>query len=124
MTTDGLVLSEITEADGSLTPVRLAVEGGDLVVAVGDAAAIVPEPLVAAIVARYGAPFDEGESVTHVGALVLASGATLAHVRHLARFDVVARDYVVYGAAGATVKSCASSTVVAGALRHLLESGA
>lgn len=114
------MLHEITEADGSLSPVRLTVEDGELVVVVRAEAAVVPEPLFAAVVGRYGAPFDEAEAVRRVGTLTLASGATIEHVRHLARFDVVARDYLVYGATGVRERTCASSTVVAGALAHLL----
>ena len=42
----------------------------------------------------------------------------LRHVRHLAGYDVIARDYLVYEAPGAA-PSCVMATNVAGALRHL-----
>jgi hypothetical protein len=67
---------------------------------------------------RFGAPVEPSESLIAVGALPLWEGHTLRHVRHLARYDVIARDYLVYESPGGEPR-CALATTVAGALAHL-----
>ncbi len=120
-----IVLREITLTDGALAKVVLTVDAGEIVFRAGSEAPVaLPERVLTAVVERYGAPFDESEAVAVVAALTLPSGATLSHVRHLARFDVVARDYLVHAPAGAHEKTCASSAVVAGAIEHLVTTAA
>jgi hypothetical protein len=67
---------------------------------------------------RYGAPFDPDVQSTAVGTLALPGAASLRHVRHLAGYDVIARDYLVYEEPGLE-RLCVMATTVAGALRHL-----
>jgi hypothetical protein len=77
-----------------------------------------PAGALRAVMLRYGAPFDTEAASQLQGLLELGDGAELRHVRHLAGYDVIARDYLVY-TAPELEPLCAMATNVAGALRHL-----
>jgi len=113
-----LKIREFTGAGGALSAVFLRQGEGALELVDGTDAIALPAGALAAVMARYGAPFDPDEPISVVGSLVLGPGATLRHVRHLAGYDVIARDYLVYEAAGAD-PLCALSATVARALEHL-----
>ena len=113
-----LKISEFTDATGALSAVFLRHRDGALEI-VGDRDAIVlPEGALAAVMSRYGEPFDPDAAVSAVEELALGGGRTLRHARHLAGYDVIARDYLVYEVVGAE-PLCALATIVARALEHL-----
>ena len=113
-----LKVREFSDATGALSAVFLRYRDGALEL-VGDLDAVVlPAGALAAVMSRYGAPFDPEAPISVVDALALGDGRTLRHVRHLAGYDVIARDYLVYEEAGAE-SLCALSASVARALEHL-----
>jgi hypothetical protein len=117
-----LKIHETTQADGTLSPTYLAVEEGGLVLLVdgdedGESLAL-PERALEAVMRRYAAPLDPNERVTVVATLELGGGRELRHVRHLARWDVIARDWLVVVTPNEE-PLCAMATTVAGALAHL-----
>lgn len=113
-----LKIHEVGLPSGELSGVFLRVDGGALVLASHDVELLLPRGALRAVMLRYGAPFDATAKSMSQGALDLPDGASLRHVRHLAGYDVIARDYLVY-AEEALEPVCAMATTVAGALRHL-----
>jgi hypothetical protein len=111
-----LKIHETTTAGGALAPVSLRDDAGTLVL-VTDEELPLPDGALEAVMARYGKPLEEGTSLVPVAALDLGD-RRLRHVRHLARYDVIARDYLVYERPDAE-PLCALATTVAGALDHL-----
>lgn len=104
-------IHELTTEEG-LVPVVLRQEGGVLCLVTGDRAQALPEGAVAAVMKRFGKPLDPDVELTEVDRLEI-DGVALRHVRHLARYDVIARDFLVYG------EDCVLATTAAGALAHL-----
>src|SRR5580700_7274443 len=113
-----LKVHEVTTSAGTLSDVFLRWEGGVLALVGDDGTLELPDGALDATMARFGAPFETAEQAAVVGALDLGGGRVLRHVRHLARFDVIARDYLVYDAPGRD-PVCALATTVAGALDFL-----
>ncbi len=107
-------IHEITAADGTLTPVFLGFEDGILSI---DGLPLVDEALFA-VMQRFGGPLETSEKLVDVARLELAGGAVVRHVRHLARFDVIARDDLVDEAPG-DEPLCALAVTVSAALAHL-----
>jgi hypothetical protein len=113
-----LKIHEFTLPSGELESIWLYAEGPDLALATDEGLLPLPRGALEGVMRRYGAQFDaEATSVEHA-TLELGDGARLRHVRHLAGYDVIARDYLVYERSG-SVPLCAMATSVAGALRHL-----
>src|SRR4051795_13247892 len=96
-----LKIREVVDATGALSAVclRLA-DGGALQLARGEDVVALPSRALEAVMARYGAPFDPEVAISVEGTLTLGDGRPLRHVRHLAGYDVIARDYLVYEAPG------------------------
>ena len=115
-----LKIREFTDDTGALAAVSLRCTDGVLeLVRSGDTDAVaLPGKALEAVLARYGDPFDPEAKIAVVGTLALGAGKTLRHVRHLAGYDVIARDYLVYDAPDAA-PLCALSTTVARGLEHL-----
>src|SRR5687768_2650016 len=113
-----LKIDETITEGGDLTAVYLRLEGGALVLVEGGEALALPAGALDAVMARYGAPIEASERLETVGALDLGGGRALRHVRHLGRYDVIARDYLVYESEGRE-PLCALSISVAGPLGHL-----
>jgi hypothetical protein len=111
-------IHETTEADGALRPVSLVAEEGALFLTSGHERVALPEGALAAVMARFGKPLDPSAELVHVDEVDLGEGCRLRHVRHLATYDVIARDWLVYEAPGEEAL-CALATNVAGALGHL-----
>ena len=113
-----LKVHEITGPSGGLVSIYLRFEGGVLAMVESDEALPLPEGALDAVMTRYGAPLDPAARVTPVEALDLGGGRTLRRVRHLAGYDVIARDYLVFDTPDGPAL-CALATTVTGALAHL-----
>jgi len=113
-----LKIREFTDATGALAAVFLRCADRELEIVRGEEALALPSKALDAVMARYGDPFDPEAPITVVGTLQLDAGRTLRHVRHLAGYDVIARDYLVYDAPEAQ-PLCALSATVARGLEHL-----
>lgn len=116
-----LKIREHTDATGALAAVFLRLTKGDALELVrGEDAVALPPRALEAVMARYGAAFDPEAVISVEGTLPLGQGRTLRHVRHLAGYDVIARDYLVYDALGAE-PLCAMAATVARGLEHLAD---
>lgn len=113
-----LKIHEFILPNGELSSVLLRRDGARLLLAADDGELELPPGALRAVMLRYGAPFDTQAMSHSQGTLDLANGASLRHVRHLAGYDVIARDYLVYAEPGLEAV-CAMATNVAGALRYL-----
>jgi hypothetical protein len=113
-----LKVHETTTDDGALSPIFLVIDDGVLAVQSQEGTFALPEGALPAAMARYGAPLEASEPLAPVGTLDLGDGCVLRHVRHLARYDVIARDYLVYEMADRE-PVCALAATVAGVLVHL-----
>lgn len=111
-------IHETTCADGSFAPTNVRVVDGEVVVETDDAELVLSADALARVMARYGAPIEEGAKLTDVDAIDIGEGKRLRHVRHLARYDVIAKDWLVYEAPGQE-PLCALANTVATALAHL-----
>jgi hypothetical protein len=113
-----LKIHEFILPSGEFSSVWLRREAEQLLLVSEDGTLALPTGALRAVMLRYGAPFDT-EAMSHSqGSLELGAGANLRHVRHLAGYDVIARDYLVYFEPGLEAV-CAMATNVAGALRYL-----
>ncbi|MDF3068974.1 MAG: hypothetical protein K0R38_4575 [Polyangiaceae bacterium] len=114
-----LKIHEVVLPSGELAGVYLRADDAGVVTLLSDDAELtLPQGAIRAVMLRYGAPFDSDAKSTNHGALELPEHACLRHVRHLAGYDVIARDYLVYAEPG-LAPVCVMATTVAGALRHL-----
>ena len=114
-----LKIHELTGADGNLIGIYLRITGEEGIEIVdAEGAFAVPTGALEVVMRRYGAPFDEQAQVTPVAELDLGQGQRLRHVRHLAGYDVVQRDYLVLEGNLAEAL-CAPGATIAGALQHL-----
>lgn len=77
-----------------------------------------PDGAIAAVMKRFGKPLADGEAPAAEETLDLGEGASLVRFRFLRRYDVIARDYLVYNTPGAE-PLCEMATSVGGALDHL-----
>jgi hypothetical protein len=110
-----------TDAEGRLSGVYLRVPDGapgSLEIVEESGALALPPQALEKVLERYGAPFDAEAEIVVVAELDLGDGRKLKHVRHLAGYDVVPRDYLVLDGTGAEAL-CAMAATVAGALLHL-----
>ena len=113
-----LKIHEFIAPSGELTGVFLLVSGTSLLLSSDEGELALPDGALVAVMKRYGAPFDAEASSQRQAELLLPGDAKLVHVRHLAGYDVVARDYLVLEQAGQE-PLCAMATGVAAALRYL-----
>jgi hypothetical protein len=113
-----LKIHETTTEAGTLRGAFLRASGGVLAIVTDEGTFALPDGALGAVMARFGAPVDSASKVAAVAMLDLGDGRMLHHVRHLAKYDVIARDYLVYHAVGME-PLCALATTVAGALDHL-----
>src|SRR5262245_13798804 len=107
-----LKIHEITTASGALSAVSLRLSRGALLLVEPEGELPLPSGALAAVMERFGAPFDADATIRDVDALDLGAGGALRHVRHRAGYDVIARDYLVYERAGRE-PLCALATTVA-----------
>lgn len=111
-------IHEAHDERGDLVETHLHVEDGAMALEEGGAIRALPPRALEAVMRRYGAPLDPRERVHEVARIELGEGRALRHVRHLARWDVIARDWLVWEAPGEE-PLCAMATQIAGALAHL-----
>ena len=90
-----LKIHERSTAQGELNPVFLCFEAGVLSILDEHGASPLPHAALDAVMTRFGQPLDPEAKLKEVGALDVGEGRTLRHVRFLARYDVIARDYLV-----------------------------
>ena len=114
-----LVLNESHDADGRTVRVAVFVDDGELVLDYEDREVALAFPLVEAVFERFAKPLDP-TIVPRGVRLEVGTAGTLMHLRHLARYDVVARDYVVLERPGKEplAELC---TAIGAALVHLAE---
>jgi hypothetical protein len=119
-----LKIHESTASDGSLATVSLSVDCGSVLLIEANADGThkrvdpLPEGALEAVMTRFGKALDPAARITCVATLELGNERLLRHVRHLARFDVIARDYLLYELPGSE-PTCALAATVAAALGHL-----
>jgi hypothetical protein len=113
-----LKIHEFSSATGALSSIGLRVRDDALEIVSDEGAWVLPEGALRAVLARFGAPFDVDARIGEVARLELANGEVVRHVRHLAGYDVIARDYIVYSGPD-TEALCALAATVAAALLHL-----
>ena len=113
-----LKIHEFILPSGQLSAVFLRRDGSALTLLGEDGELSLPAGALRAVMLRYGAAFDADAVSQTQATLELEDGAGLRHVRHLAGYDVIARDYLVYVEPGLE-PVCAMATNVAGALRYL-----
>lgn len=113
-----LKIHETVTRDGAVAITSLDVRDGALVLIDDDGAFPLPNGAIDAVMKRYGAPLAPEEVVSVVDTIDLGGGRGLRHVRHLAGYDVIAKDYLVHDD-GERPPLCALATTVAGALAHL-----
>ena len=110
-------IHETDRGDGSLASVFLVFEDGTLFI---DGLPLVDGAL-RAVMKKFGRPLETSEKVVEVARMEIGD-AVLRHVRHLARYDVIARDFLVYEVPGEE-PLCALAVTVSGALTHLARAG-
>jgi hypothetical protein len=113
-----LVIDERARSDGAPSRTWLELAGGKLVLGFDETKmAVVEERALAAVMKRYGKALA-ADIVVSGPTLELEGGSKLSLLRHRARYDVVARDFLVYQAPGSEpVAELATS--VSAALAHL-----
>jgi hypothetical protein len=111
-------IHETITPTGDASFVHLSIEDGALAVVVDGETLAVGEGALQAVMARFGAPLEPSEPLIAVAALDLGGGRAVRHVRHLARYDVIARDFVVYDVPDRD-SLCALAVTVSAALVHL-----
>jgi hypothetical protein len=114
-----LKLRETTSENGELIAAFLRASGERLEIVEGSSVLAVPITGLEAVMSRYGAPFDPSARISRISRLELGDKRSLEHVRHLAGYDVIARDYLVYESASLPEPLCALATTVAAALVYL-----
>ena len=111
-------IHEFSSKSGRLSSIYLRETDEQLRIVSEDGSWPLPHGALYAVLARFGAPFDEHAQCSLIASLKLADGGSLRHVRHLAGYDVIARDYLVYEHPNGEAL-CALGATVAAALLHL-----
>jgi hypothetical protein len=118
-----LLLHERTRDDGSTERTFLeSLPGEGLCLRVeGEPPRPLPLEVLAAVMKRYGRVLDSAVTIApDAERIALAGDRALVHLRHLARYDVIARDWIVWVEPGAE-PIAELATAVSAALRHLLD---
>lgn len=112
-----LLVHETISTQGASERVYLACNEGSLVLLEGDVEVEIPEAVLGRIFARYGNPIEPSVRIEGPS-LELPSGARITHLRFLARYDVIAKDYLVLERTGEEPLVELATGIVA-ALQHL-----
>lgn len=110
-------IHEFSSASGELSSVYLRTIDGRLLIASDAGEWPLPVAALRAVFTRYGAPFDAAAESALLESLPLAESECLRHVRHLAGYDVIARDYLVYETPGREALCALAITITAALLR-------
>ena len=114
---------ELVLWDGDAGRTLLRVEEDDtLALEIEGERMVLPEGAVEAVMEKFGGPLADDVAPSGAG-LPLGDGASLHALRHLARYDVIGRDYVVLVRPGRD-SLVQLATSVAAALRHLAQAAA
>jgi hypothetical protein len=113
-----LTIHETFTPAGDLSRTYLCFEDGVLSLVDDEGSFALPTGALGAVMERFGRPLDRAARLVEVASLPLADGNVLRHARHLARYDVIARDFLVYVTSDRE-PLCALATTVTGALTHL-----
>jgi hypothetical protein len=113
-----LKIGESSSENGELAAIFLSFESGTLLLFDSQGKLPLPQGALEAVMARFGAPFDPNQRILEVAQLELTTGHKLRHVRHLAGYDVISRDYLVFDRPDAS-PLCALAATVSAALAHL-----
>ncbi len=119
-----LKIDETRTPTGELSSVFLRIDDDALSLVDERGSFALPSGALEVVMRRYGAPFDDSDSrrLTRIASLVLGHGHALHHVRHLAPFDVIARDWLVYEHPDRE-RVCVLACDAARALTHLARVG-
>jgi hypothetical protein len=112
-----LLVHESLSPEGANERVYLACKDGAITLVEGEAEVEIPEAILARIFARYGNPLEPSVRIEGPS-LELPSGARITHLRFLARYDVIAKDYLVLERTGEEPLVELATGIVA-ALQHL-----
>ena len=113
-----LTIHEWLREDGSSEIVALEAAAGEVVVRVGREAPVsLPILALERVMERYGKPLADGIALDGPH-LALGEGAALHRIRHRGRYDVIARDFLVWTRAGHEPLA-ELAVAVSGALVHL-----
>jgi hypothetical protein len=113
-----LLLHERTLPDGALEKTWLEVEHGSLFLRVeGAAKTEVPPAILDGVMQRYGRPLADDVPVD--GPRLEVAGRSLSVLRYRPRYDVIARDYLVY-ARGDETPIAELATAIMAPLAYLL----
>ena len=117
-----MLLHERTREDGTIEQTFLELGDDGLAMRVdGERPRPLPIELLLAVMKRYGHPLDPAVTMgPHAERIALADGREVVHFRHLARYDVIARDWIVLVEPGAEPLA-ELATGVHAALVHLLD---
>jgi hypothetical protein len=113
-----LKVYETTTPTGELSSICLGFEAGVFTIVDLEGTFALPDGALKAVMTRFGAPLDPAQRFLTVASLDLEPGQSLCHVRHLAPYDVIAKDYLVYSAPETDAPLCAPASTVAAALGH------
>jgi len=114
-----MLIDEHLGANGAreATELELEEEGGALRLKAGELDVELPLEILEQVMIRYGKPLADDVSLEGPQ-LELAGGRVLHRIRHRARYDVIARDFLVYVRTG-EAPLVELSTSIAAALVHL-----
>jgi hypothetical protein len=113
-----LILHERTREDGSLERTFLETDGDALYLHLAEETkAIVPLAFLDGVMRRYGKPLEDGVPLPEPRLRV--GDRTIGMLRYRPRYDVIAKDYVVY-AVGDDTPLVELATSVSAALAYLL----
>ena len=114
-----LLIHQRIREDGSLEDLFLSREDDALRVQIGDEdEALIPIEALVAVMRKFGKAL--ADEVRVVGPMLdLGDGRSLVMLRHLARYDVIARDFLVFRAPDEEPLAELASSVTA-ALMHLV----
>src|SRR5262245_58789890 len=113
-----LLLHERTLPDGAIEKTWLEVERGALFFHVeGVAKTEVSVAILDGVMRRYGRPL--ADDIDAEGPRLEVAGRALSLLRYRPRYDVIARDYLVY-AKGQDTPTAELATAITGALAYLL----
>jgi hypothetical protein len=114
-----LLIHQRTREDGTLEDLFLSREDESLRVQIGEEEeALIPIEALVAVMRKFGKTLAD-EVRVRGPSLDLGAGRSLVMLRHLARYDVIARDFLVFRAPNEEPLTELASSVTA-ALMHLV----